>query len=168
MRQNEEPRTEETTVICGYVRGKILVTFKGEEICAIREVSTWRTPRSYVSTTMTAYRAVKDGYVWHGRGAGESMRLVLRRGRKVHEPKRRKVGRADVLRVVSRCGLLPLVTTAASGAAYVTGARSELDRAVAEFLRLGYSPRYVTSYKVDGAEQTGYPRLEFHPQIMSR
>lgn len=82
--------------------------------------------------------------------------------------KRAKVGRADVLRVIAKCNLFPLITTEISGSSYVTGDRSALDKASAEFLRIGYAPLYILSYRINGMPQRGYPRIEFHPQIMSR
>lgn len=82
--------------------------------------------------------------------------------------KRPKVNRAAVIRVISKLNLFPLVTKSASGAAFVSGDRAALDKASAEFLRLGYAPRYVLSYRINGVPQDGYPRIEFHPQVMSR
>jgi hypothetical protein len=48
----------------------------------LRRVSTWKTPRSYVSTTYSAFRTVIDGYVYSGRGAGSGMFIRLKKGRK--------------------------------------------------------------------------------------
>ncbi len=75
--------------VCGYVKRDAsgvlyLSTWSGECLyITLRPVSTWRTPRSFVSSTMTAYRAMFGDYVWHGRGAGEGMFLRLKKGRAV-------------------------------------------------------------------------------------
>jgi hypothetical protein len=49
----------------------------------LRRVSTWKTPRSFVSSTYSAFRTVIDGHVYSGRSAGHGMFLRLKKGRKV-------------------------------------------------------------------------------------
>lgn len=65
-------------VVVGYVgKGNTLTTFDGKQLGTVREVSKWRTPNSFMSSHMHAYRAVIDGKRYHGRGCGEGMILRL-------------------------------------------------------------------------------------------
>src|SRR5262249_31942743 len=56
----------------------------GNAIGSWRTVATWRTPRSYVSSTMSQIEATVDGATYTGRGAGKGMIYrgkLKRRGR---------------------------------------------------------------------------------------
>lgn len=51
-----------------------LTRWDGEVIGTYRIVATWRTPRSFVSSTMNQVEArLADGSKWTGRSAGEGM-----------------------------------------------------------------------------------------------
>jgi hypothetical protein len=50
-----------------------LTDWHGKPLGTYRIVATWRTPRSYVSTTMHAVHARVDGVVYKGRSAGVGM-----------------------------------------------------------------------------------------------
>lgn len=50
-----------------------LTDWHGKAIGTYRITSTWRTPRSYVSSTMHQVRAVVDGLTYTGRSAGHGM-----------------------------------------------------------------------------------------------
>jgi hypothetical protein len=51
----------------------VLGDFHGNPIGTWRAVSTWRTPRSFYSGTMSQIEAVVNGVRYTGRGAGEGM-----------------------------------------------------------------------------------------------
>jgi hypothetical protein len=51
----------------------VLGDWHGNAIGTWRAVSTWKTPRSYMSSTMSQIEAVVDGIRYTGRGAGEGM-----------------------------------------------------------------------------------------------
>lgn len=65
--------------VVGYVGkdNRTLTTWEGKPIGTVREISKWRTPRSWVSSYMHAYVAEVDGKRYHGRGCGEGMVLKL-------------------------------------------------------------------------------------------
>lgn len=76
--------------VCGYVkrcpvRGRyVLTTWAGECMyIELRPTATWRTPRSFVSTTMTSFKTVINGHRWTGRCGGEGMFLRLKKGASV-------------------------------------------------------------------------------------
>lgn len=50
-----------------------LTTWKGKKIGTYRIVSTWKTPNSYVSSTMHQVEATVKGRVYTGRSAGVGM-----------------------------------------------------------------------------------------------
>lgn len=60
--------------VIGYL-GKFstLTNFKGKQIGLYRIVSTWKTPKSYVSSTMHQVEALVDGHWYTGRSAGQGM-----------------------------------------------------------------------------------------------
>lgn len=64
--------------VVGYVKGGALTSWEGKVIGTVWPISRWRTPRSYVSTFMFAYKAIVDGKPYHGRGCGEGMVLFLK------------------------------------------------------------------------------------------
>jgi hypothetical protein len=82
----------ERGVVVGYVgKGTVpghasharpLTTWKGEQIGVIWPTSSWKTPRSYVSSHSYAYDAIVDGEKYHGRGQGEGMVVRLKRYKK--------------------------------------------------------------------------------------
>ncbi len=51
----------------------ILANWHGDPIGTWKAVSTWETPRSYVSSTMSQIEALVNGIRYTGRGAGEGM-----------------------------------------------------------------------------------------------
>jgi hypothetical protein len=51
----------------------VLGDCKGQAIGTWRAVSTWKTPRSYVSSTLSQIEATVNGVRYTGRGAGEGM-----------------------------------------------------------------------------------------------
>lgn len=51
----------------------VLGDWHGNPIGTWRATSTWRTPRSYMSSTMSQIEAIVDGVTYTGRGAGEGM-----------------------------------------------------------------------------------------------
>lgn len=51
----------------------VLGNWHGEPIGTWRAVSTWKTPRSYMSSTMSQIEATVNGIRYTGRGAGEGM-----------------------------------------------------------------------------------------------
>lgn len=55
-----------------------LTTWCGDKLGVAMPMSTWKTPRSYVSSTMTEYHVVMAGRKYHGRCAGEGMSILLR------------------------------------------------------------------------------------------
>lgn len=58
----------------GYLGEKgILTDWHGRALGTFRYVSTWRTPRSYISSTMSQVEAVIDGITYTGRSAGKGM-----------------------------------------------------------------------------------------------
>ena len=57
-----------------------LTDWHGKVIGTCRITSTWRTPRSFVSSTMSQVYAVVDGVTYTGRSAGE---VMIFKGRKV-------------------------------------------------------------------------------------
>jgi hypothetical protein len=68
--------------VVGYVKGDKLVSWDGKvTLGTIRVVSTWRTPRSWVSSKMSSYRAVVGGKSYHGRGCGDGFLLKLKKSR---------------------------------------------------------------------------------------
>ena len=53
----------------------VLTSWEGRVIGTCRVISTWKTPRSWVSSTMSSYRATVDGIEYHGSGDGMLLRL---------------------------------------------------------------------------------------------
>lgn len=51
----------------------VLGNWHGEPIGTWRAVATWKTPRSFMSSTMSQIEATVDGITYTGRGAGEGM-----------------------------------------------------------------------------------------------
>jgi len=51
----------------------VLGDWHGKAIGTWRAISTWKTPRSFMSSTMSQIEANVNGVVYTGRGAGESM-----------------------------------------------------------------------------------------------
>jgi hypothetical protein len=51
----------------------ILCDWHGNAIGTWRATSTWKTPRSWLSSTMSAITATVDSVTYKGRGAGEGM-----------------------------------------------------------------------------------------------
>lgn len=51
----------------------VLGNWHGETIGSWRAVSTWKTPHSYMSSTMSQIEAVVNGITYTGRGAGIGM-----------------------------------------------------------------------------------------------
>jgi len=51
----------------------VLNDWHGNPIGTWRAVSTWQTPRSYMSSTMSQIEAAVDGVTYTGRGAGVGM-----------------------------------------------------------------------------------------------
>ncbi len=61
-------------VIVAYpAAGGILQDWHGQAIGTWRAVSIWKTPRSYLSATMSQIEAIVDGITYTGRGAGVGM-----------------------------------------------------------------------------------------------
>lgn len=58
--------------------GASVTTWKGDVLGRAVEVSRWRTPRSYVSSTMSQYRATVGGRTYTGRSGGTGMYIALR------------------------------------------------------------------------------------------
>jgi hypothetical protein len=54
-------------------KDKVLTDWHGSAIGTYRIVSTWKTPRSIVSSTMSAVHATVNGKLYKGRSAGEGM-----------------------------------------------------------------------------------------------
>ncbi len=71
-------------VIIGYPKGNQLTSWNGNIIegLSLQVVSTWKTPRSWQSSTRHAYRASYQGKGYHGTGFGDGMSLVLHANRK--------------------------------------------------------------------------------------
>lgn len=59
----------------------VLTDWHGKPIGTYRVTSTWRTPRSFVSSTMSQVRATIDGIVYHGRSAGVGMVFTGKRAK---------------------------------------------------------------------------------------
>lgn len=51
----------------------VLTDWHGNEIGTYRIISTWKTPRSFLSSSMSAVHARVDGRLYKGRSAGEGM-----------------------------------------------------------------------------------------------
>ena len=51
----------------------VLTDWHGNQIGTYRTVSTWKTPHSFLSSTMSAVHARVDGKTYKGRSAGEGM-----------------------------------------------------------------------------------------------
>jgi hypothetical protein len=51
----------------------VLTDWHGRPLGTYKIISTWRTPRSYVSTTMHAVHATANGKLYKGRSAGVGM-----------------------------------------------------------------------------------------------
>src|ERR1700691_1873235 len=60
-------------------RDNVLTDWHGNSLGTYRVTSTWRTPRSYVSTTMSQVRAIVNGVTYTGRSAGQGMIYCGRR-----------------------------------------------------------------------------------------
>lgn len=60
--------------IVAYVgKAGVLTNWKGKKIGTYRIVSSWRTPRSYISDRMYQLEATVKGRLYTGRSAGEGM-----------------------------------------------------------------------------------------------
>lgn len=59
-------------------KGGRLTTWCGDDLGAAMCMSTWKTPRSYVSSTMSIYHCMMGGRKYHGRSGGEGMSINLR------------------------------------------------------------------------------------------
>lgn len=58
----------------GYLgKNGLLTDWHGNQIGTYRIVSTWKTPRSYVSSSMNAVHAIVNGKLYKGRSAGQGM-----------------------------------------------------------------------------------------------
>jgi hypothetical protein len=74
-----------TDTIAGYMmKGGVLADWRGNPMGAYRIVSSWRTPKSYVSDRMYQLEATVEGIVYTGRSAGENMSFFGKR--KVKQP----------------------------------------------------------------------------------
>jgi hypothetical protein len=60
----------------------VLNDWKGNPLGTWRATSTWRTPRSFFSDTMSQIEATVDGVTYTGRGAGIGMVFNGRRKRR--------------------------------------------------------------------------------------
>jgi hypothetical protein len=61
----------------------VLTDWHGEKLGTYRIVSTWSTPRSYVSSSMHAVHATVNGVVYKGRSAGVGMSFNGKRSAEV-------------------------------------------------------------------------------------
>lgn len=74
-----EVLTHKPDVIVAYLGERdVVTTWTGDPLGQAMCMSTWRTPRSYVSSTQSHYHAVIAGRKYHGRSGGEGMAIVLR------------------------------------------------------------------------------------------
>jgi hypothetical protein len=67
--------------VVAYKKGTTVTTWAGDVLGTCRVVSTWKTPRSYVSTEMHQLEAVINGVRYRGRCAGDGMIFRGRRKR---------------------------------------------------------------------------------------
>jgi hypothetical protein len=63
----------DTHIVAYLGKDNVLTDWHGNPLGTYRIVSTWKTPRSYVSGTMHAVHARIDGYTYKGRSAGVGM-----------------------------------------------------------------------------------------------
>jgi hypothetical protein len=68
-------------IIAYLAKDGVLTDWHGKPLGTYRITSTWRTPRSYVSSTMSQVLAIVDGIAYTGRSAGVGMAYVGRRKR---------------------------------------------------------------------------------------
>ena len=71
-------------LLIGYLaKGGKVTDWHGKPIGSCHIVSTWKTPRAYVSSTMSAVECTVGGKVYIGRTAGESMAITgrIKRGK---------------------------------------------------------------------------------------
>ena len=68
-------------IIAYLAKDGILTDWHGNPIGTYRIVSTWKTPRSYVSSTMSAVHATVNGMVYKGRSAGIGMSFSGKKAR---------------------------------------------------------------------------------------
>ena len=68
--------------VFGYPKGNVLQNWHGDMIGTCRVLSTWNTPRSYISPTMSSYEVFANGVRYVGRGAGDGMLLRAKRSPK--------------------------------------------------------------------------------------
>ena len=59
-------------------KGGTITTFTGDVLGTATPTSTWKTPRSFVSQTMTQYRVTMAGRAYTGRCGGEGLHIALR------------------------------------------------------------------------------------------
>lgn len=79
--QEAKPETHNKYISDNANRRWRITTWTGDVVGLAECVSTWRTPHSFVSSTMSAYRVTMAGKVYHGRGACEGMAINLRRAK---------------------------------------------------------------------------------------
>jgi hypothetical protein len=66
--------------IIGYLaENNVLTNWHGNAIGTFRTLSTWRTPRSYVSSTMSSVECFVNGVRYVGRSAGHGMSVRAKR-----------------------------------------------------------------------------------------
>lgn len=73
------PKFTNGPVYRGIERSGVLNDWHGNQIGTCRVLSTWRTPRSYVSSTMSSIECFVNGVRYVGRGAGDGMLLRAKR-----------------------------------------------------------------------------------------
>ena len=70
------------THVIGYPKGRVLQDWHGNAIGTCRVLSTWRTPRSFMSSTMSSYEVFVDGKRYTGRSCGDGMILRAKLSRR--------------------------------------------------------------------------------------
>ena len=73
-------------IIYGYIKNDpslpsgrfLLTTFESKVLCPIHRLSTWKTPRSWISGTMSSWRCEYLGRKWLGRSGGAGLLIRLR------------------------------------------------------------------------------------------
>jgi hypothetical protein len=74
---------DKSDTVVGYLGDNgTLTDFHGNKIGTYRTLSTWKTPRSYVSSTYSSVEAFVDGKRYTGRSAGRGMRFYGKRSEK--------------------------------------------------------------------------------------
>ena len=79
--QEAKPETHNKYISDNANRRWRVTTWTGDHLGVAEVTSTWRTPRSFVSSTMSSYRVTMAGKVYHGRSAGEGMAISLKRAK---------------------------------------------------------------------------------------